>query len=158
MRIKRGCRLNKQNKRPQKQGCQSWALGYSATAASENEEPGSDGMTDKQRQELYAAIDYEESDEVAAGLVPSQDIIKAQISAQLRTGPLSLRRGSAAEDYVIPVMTLRWTSFNVLTTSMPLSPLAECTYTMARRLGTLYPDIIRMRTLQAASRIQQLPS
>jgi len=27
-------------------------------------------MTDKQRQELYAAIDYDESDEVAAGPVP----------------------------------------------------------------------------------------
>jgi len=71
----------------------SWALGYSANT-SENEEPGSDGMTNKQRQELYAAIDC---DEVAAGLVPPRDIMKAQISAHCRTGSLSLRRGSAAE-------------------------------------------------------------
>jgi len=75
---------------PQKQGWISWALGYSATTASENEEPGSDGMTDKQRQGLHAAIDYEESDEVAGGLVLPRDIMKAQISAQLRTGSLSL--------------------------------------------------------------------
>ena len=61
---------------PRKQGWVSWALGYSAPTASENEETGSDALTDKQSQELYAAIDYDESDEVIGGLVLSRDIMK----------------------------------------------------------------------------------
>ena len=132
---------------PQKQGWVSWALCYSATTASEDEEPGSDGMTDKQRQELYAAIDYEEGDEVAAGLVPPRDIMKAQISAQLRTGSLSLRRGSAAEDDVISVI---FDDFNADVIQRPDN--LDATLTLGgmhvhdgTTPGTLYPDIIRMK-------------
>jgi len=122
-------------------------LGYSATTASENEEPGIDGMTDRQRQELYAAIDYEESDEVATGLVPPRDIMKAQISAKLHTGSLSLRRGSAAEDDVISVI---FDDFNADVIQRPDN--LDATLTLGgmhvhdgTTPGTLYPEIIRMK-------------
>ena len=132
---------------PRKQGWVSWALGYSAPTDSENEETGSDGMTDKQRQELYAAIDYDESDEVVGGLVLSRDIIKAQIYAQLRTGSLALRKGSATEGDVISII---FDDFNADVIQRPDN--LDATLTLGgmhvhdgTTPGTLYPEIIRMK-------------
>jgi vacuolar protein sorting-associated protein 13A/C len=114
---------------PQKQGWVSWALGYSPPNASQDEEPGRDGMTDKQRQEPYAAIGYDESNEVAASLVPSRDIMKARIYAQLGTGSLSLCRGPAADDVISAIFDdFNATSSSILATLMPLSPSAGCAF------------------------------
>jgi vacuolar protein sorting-associated protein 13A/C len=135
------------NAPPQKQGWVSWALGYSAPTTSENEDTGSDGMTDKQRQELYAAIDYDESDEVTAGLVLSRDIMKARIYAQLRTGSLALRRGLAAGEDVI---SITFDDFNADIVQRPDN--LDATLTLGgmhvhdgTTPGTLYPEIIRMK-------------
>ena len=121
-------------------------VGYSATIASENEEPRGGGMTNKQRQELYAAVNYEEGDEVAAGLVPPWDIMKAQVLLSF-TGSLSLCGGSAAEQGVISVIfddiNADVTQRLMKTLTSPSSS-AECTYAMARRLA-IYSDIVRMK-------------
>ena len=126
----------------QKQGWMSWALGYSAT-----EEPGSDGMTNKQRQELYVTIDYKESDKLAAGLIPPWDIVRAQISAQLCTGSLSLHRGSAAKDDVISIIFDDFTADVIqcpdnLDATLTLGGMHVHDGTMP---GTLYPDIRHMK-------------
>lgn len=89
----------KNNPKPaqsQKQGWVSWAwsgVAGTANATGQQEEVrGEDGMTDKQRKELYDAIDYDETDDVWAstGGKAGKDTITLQVYAQLRKGSLAI--------------------------------------------------------------------
>lgn len=105
-------------------------------------------MTDKQRRELYAAIDYDEADEVAAGLSPPRELQKARIFAQLRKGSLALRRDSSEKQE--DVISLIFDDFNADIIQRPDNLDATLTLgAMHVHDGTTpetrYPEIIRMK-------------
>ncbi|KAI0361599.1 vacuolar protein sorting-associated protein 13 [Trametes cingulata] len=76
----------------------SWIWGSSASSAGEtgaapsNEEAAFTGeMTEEQRKELYAALDYDEKAAVAESLDTPRDALKARVKAQLNRGSFALK-------------------------------------------------------------------
>ncbi|KAF8311204.1 hypothetical protein DL93DRAFT_2229838 [Clavulina sp. PMI_390] len=136
----------------QSQGWLAWAWGSGNTKPAED--VGADGMTDEQRKELYAAIDYDQGDEIAAGLTPPRDLQRARINAQLRKGSLALRRGLTDrrpdDKSPLDVISVIFDDLNADILQRPDN--IDGTLTLGAMHvfdgttpGTRYPEIIRMK-------------
>ena len=97
MATRRKLEEERKKKQPQKQtSWSSWIWGSSSSSTGEptpsTEEPAFTGeMTEEQRKELYAALDYDEKTALAEALDMPRDALKARVKAQLNRGSFALQ-------------------------------------------------------------------
>ncbi|KAI0639418.1 vacuolar protein sorting-associated protein 13 [Trametes polyzona] len=99
MATRRKLEEERKKQQPQKQNTwSSWIWGSSSTStgsaspAPSNEETAFTGeMTEEQRKELYAALDYDEKAALAESLDTPKDALKARVRAQLNRGSFALK-------------------------------------------------------------------
>ncbi|KAH9898385.1 vacuolar protein sorting-associated protein 13 [Cubamyces lactineus] len=97
MATRRKLEEERKKKQPQKQtSWSSWIWGPSSSSTGEpapsTEESAFTGeMTEEQRKELYAALDYDEKTALAEALDTPRDALKARVKAQLNRGSFALK-------------------------------------------------------------------
>lgn len=148
--------LRKENvgvkKPPQKQTWGQWMWGKKQAAqAEEHHEDGEAGMTDEQRQELYAAIDWDEKKAIAESVDAPREAIKLQLESSLRTGSFTLKRdphGQANE-----VLKLVFDNFQAKALQRTDSFLADLALGGLRVYdgtteGSLFPQIVKVKGVE----------
>ncbi|KAI0669883.1 vacuolar protein sorting-associated protein 13 [Trametes maxima] len=105
MATRRKLEEERKQRQPQKQASwSSWIWGSSSspgdsTAAPSNEELAFTGeMTDEQRKELYAALDYDEKAALVESLDTPKDALKVRVRAQLNRGSFALKTDPHGKD------------------------------------------------------------
>jgi len=141
---------------PQKQSWGQWVWGKKPAAhAEEQHQDGEAGMTDEQRKELYAAIDWDEKKALAESVDAPREAIKLQIESSLRTGSFTLKRdphGQANE-----VLKLVFDNFRAKALQRTDSFLADLALGGLRVYdgtteGTLYPQIVKVKGVEERSK------
>lgn len=88
-------RLEEEKKKTERtqpaQGWTSWIWGSSQKSSSEDEPTFGGPMTEQQRKELYAVLDYDEKAALAEALQAPRDALKARVVAKLNKGSFTLR-------------------------------------------------------------------
>ena len=148
--------LRKENvgvkKPPPKQTWTQWAWGSSKPA--EEEKPDDSAMTDEQRKELYAAIDWDEKKSIADSVDLPRESIKLQVESSLKTGSFTLKRdphGKGTE-----ILSLLFDNFHAKALQRPDSFLADLSLGGMRindgtTEGSLFPQIVNFKDVTAGS-------
>lgn len=139
--------LRKENvgvkKQPQKQSWSSWIWGGGEEDTSEDAQ-----MSEKQRQELYDAIDWDEKKQITEAVDMPREYVKMQVEMSLRTGSFTLKRdphGKATE-----ILRLLFDSFSTKVLQRTDSMLAELSLDGMRLYdgtteGSLFPQIVTVK-------------
>ncbi|KAB2579544.1 putative vacuolar protein sorting-associated protein vps13 protein [Lasiodiplodia theobromae] len=139
--------LRKENvgvkKQPQKQSWSSWIWGGGQEDTSEDAQ-----MSEKQRQELYDAIDWDEKKQITEAVDMPREYVKMQVEMSLRTGSFTLKRdphGKATE-----ILRLLFDSFSTKVLQRTDSMLAELSLDGMRLYdgtteGSLFPQIVTVK-------------
>ena len=148
--------LRKENvgvkKAPPKQTWTQWAFG---TAKKTEEDPAAESaMTDEQRKELYAAIDWDEKKAITESVDLPRESVKLQIESSLRTGSFTLKRdphGKGTE-----ISSLMFDNFQAKALQRPDSFLADLSLGGMRindgtTEGSLFPQIVNFKDATAGS-------
>ena len=147
--------LRKENagvkKQPPKQTWTQWAWGKKP----EDEHKEDDAtMTEEQRKELYAAIDWDEKKAIAESVDLPRETVKLQIESSLRSGSFTLKQdphGKANE-----ILSLMFDNFQAKALQRPDSLLAEVSLGGMRindgtTEGSLFPQIVNFKDPTAGS-------
>ncbi|OJD40388.1 vacuolar protein sorting-associated protein vps13 [Diplodia corticola] len=139
--------LRKENvgvkKQPQKQSWSSWIWGGAEQDSSDDSE-----MSEKQRKELYDAIDWDEKKQITEAVDMPREYVKMQVEMSLRTGSFTLKRdphGKATE-----ILRLLFDSFSTKVLQRTDSMLAELSLDGMRLYdgtteGSLFPQIVTVK-------------
>ncbi|OMP86452.1 Vacuolar protein sorting-associated protein 13 [Diplodia seriata] len=139
--------LRKENvgvkKQPQKQSWSSWIWGGGEQDAADDSE-----MSEKQRKELYDAIDWDEKKQITEAVDMPREYVKMQVEMSLRTGSFTLKRdphGKATE-----ILRLLFDSFSTKVLQRTDSMLAELSLDGMRLYdgtteGSLFPQIVTVK-------------
>jgi vacuolar protein sorting-associated protein 13A/C len=142
--------LRKENasapKQPKKQTWAQWAWGQKPTEDTTETE-----MSEEQRKELYAAIDWDERKALADSIDLPRETVKMQVESSLRTGSFTLKRdphGKANE-----ILKLVFDNFRVKALQRPDSLLADLVLGGFRVYdgtteGTLFPQIVKVKGVE----------
>jgi len=156
--------LRKENvgvKKPaQKQTWGQWVWGAKKPAAEEEHQDEEAGMTDEQRKELYAAIDWDEKKAIAESVDVPRETVKLQIESSLRTGSFTLKRdphGKANE-----VLKLVFDNFQAKALQRPDSFLADLQLGGLRVYdgtteGSLFPQIVKVKGTEERAKDEPEP-
>lgn len=109
-------------KPPPKKTWTQWAWGGSKKADEESKDEETE-MTEEQRKELYAAIDWDEKKALSDSVDLPRESVKLQIESSLRTGSFTLKRdphGEARE-----ILSLMFDNFQAKALQRPDSFLAD---------------------------------
>ena len=148
--------LRKENvgvkKPPQKQTWTQWIWGSGKNA--EQEQSEETAMTDEQRKELYAAIDWDEKKTIAESVDLPRDSIKFQVESSLRTGSFTLKRDPHGEG--TEILSLLFDNFQAKALQRPDSFLADLSLGGMRindgtTEGSLFPQIVNFKDVTARS-------
>ena len=147
--------LRKENvgvkKAPPKQTWTQWVWGSKPA----QEDPADETeMTEEQRKELYAAIDWDEKKTIAESVDLPRDTMKLQVESSLRTGSFTLKRdphGKATE-----ILSLMFDNFQAKALQRPDSFLADLSLGGMRindgtTEGSLFPQIVNFKDVTAGS-------
>ena len=149
--------LRKENagvkKPPPKQTWTQWAFGTGKKAEDEHTDDDS-AMSEEQRKELYAAIDWDEKKAIAESVDLPRESIKLQIESSLRSGSFTLKRdphGKAKE-----ILSLMFDNFQAKALQRPDSFLADISLGGMRindgtTEGSLFPQIVNFKDPTAGS-------
>ena len=149
--------LRKENagvkKPPPKQTWSQWAFGTSKKTEDEHIEDDS-AMTEEQRKELYAAIDWDEKRAIAESVDLPRESVKLQMESSLRSGSFTLKRdphGKANE-----ILSLMFDNFQAKALQRPDSFLADISLGGMRindgtTEGSLFPQIVNFKDPTAGS-------
>ncbi|KAK5086299.1 Vacuolar protein sorting-associated protein 13 [Lithohypha guttulata] len=155
--------LRKENvgvkKQPQKQTWSQWVWGQKP-AQKEEQHDDESSMSDEQRKELYAAIDWDEKKAIAESVDVPRETIKMQVESSLRTGSFTLKRdphGKANE-----VLKLVFDDFQAKALQRPDSMLADLQLGGLRVYdgtteGSLFPQIVKVKGVQERSKDEPEP-
>lgn len=148
-------------KAPAKQSWSSWVWNR---GKQQQEEQHSDDiqMTEEQRKELYAAIDWDEKQEVAEAVDMPKEYIKMQVEMNLRTGSFTLKRDPHGKK--TEILRLLFDGFSTKVLQRTDSLLAELSLEGMRLYdgtteGNLFPQIIKIKdasTVPDDERVQEL--
>ncbi|KAL9100888.1 MAG: hypothetical protein Q9163_003799 [Psora crenata] len=148
--------LRKENigvkKAPPKQTWTQWAFG--AGKKTEEEHGNDSEMTEEQRRELYAAIDWDEKKAIAESVDLPRESVKLQVESSLRTGSFTLKRdphGKGTE-----ILSLMFDNFQAKALQRPDSFLADLSLGGMRindgtTEGSLFPQIVNFKDATAGS-------
>lgn len=146
--------LRKENfgvkKAPQKQTWTQWAWGGGKKAEETPKDDEGTAMTDEQRKELYAAIDWDEKKAITESVDVPRESIKLQIESALRTGSFTLKRdphGKATE-----ILSMMFDNFQAKALQRPDSFLADLSLGGLRindgtTEGSLFPQIVNVEDM-----------
>lgn len=110
-------------KKPQpKKTWTQWAWGGSKKAGEEPKDEETE-MTEEQRKELYAAIDWDEKKALSDSVDLPRESIKLQIESSLRTGSFTLKRDPHGE--ATEILSLMFDNFQAKALQRPDSFLAD---------------------------------
>ena len=149
--------LRKENagvkKPPPKQTWSQWAFGTGKKTEDEHTDDDS-AMTEEQRKELYAAIDWDEKKAIAESVDLPRESVKLQIESSLRSGSFTLKRdphGKANE-----ILSLMFDNFQAKALQRPDSFLADISLGGMRindgtTEGSLFPQIVNFKDPTAGS-------
>lgn len=134
-----------------KQTWSQWAFG---SGKKPEEEPGDTEMSEEQRKELYAAIDWDEKKSITDSVDLPRDSVKLQVESSLRTGSFTLKRdphGKATE-----ILSLMFDNFQAKALQRPDSFLADLSLGGMRindgsTEGSLFPQIVNFKDATAGS-------
>ncbi|KIY52729.1 hypothetical protein FISHEDRAFT_63685 [Fistulina hepatica ATCC 64428] len=134
---------------PQGQTWSGWLWGASTQTDPADEEPAFTGqMTEEQRKELYAAIDYDERAAVAEALQASRTSLKMRIAATLKKGSLALKTDPHGSNENIIYLLSTGMRADVLQrqdnleASVALGGISVFDHTAK---DTLYPEIVQVK-------------
>ena len=142
--------LRKENvgvkKAPQKQTWSQWAFGSGKQAQQQQDEDTE--MSEEQRKELYAAIDWDEKKAITESVDVPKESVKLQVESALRTGGFTLKRdphGKATE-----ILAVSFDNFSAKALQRPDSFLADLSLGGMRiNDGTtedsLFPQIVNFK-------------
>lgn len=138
-----------------KQSWSQWVWGQKPKAQAEEHVDEDTGMTDEQRKELYAAIDWDEKKAIAESVDVPRETIKMQVESSLRTGSFTLKRdphGKANE-----VLKLVFDDFRAKALQRPDSLFADLALGGLRVYdgtteGSLFPQIVKVKGVEERSK------
>ncbi len=142
--------LRKENvgvkKAPATQTWSSWVWSGGKKKADEHSDDSQ--MSEQQRKELYAAIDWDEKKAIAEAVEVPKDAVKLQVEMNLRTGGFTLKRDPHGKK--TEILRLLFDSFSTKVLQRPESILAELSLDGMRLYdgtteNSLYPQIIKVK-------------
>ncbi len=153
--------LRKENvgikKAPQKQTWTQWAWGGGKNTEQTHSEDEGTTMTEEQRKELYAAIDFDEKKAITESVQVPRESIKLQIESSLRTGSFTLKRDPHGES--LEILSMMFDNFQAKALQRPDSFLADVSLGGLRindgtTEGSLFPQIVNVQdmTSEAANK------
>ena len=128
-----------------------WIWGQKQPAQQGQEHETEEGMSEQQRKELYAAIDFDEKKAISDSVDAPRESIKMQIESSLRTGSFTLKRdphGKANE-----VLKLVFDDFQAKALQRPDSFFADLQLGGLRVYdgtteGSLFPQIVKVKGME----------
>ena len=137
-------------KAPPKQTWTQWAWGGGKKTEQTSEESEDTTMTDEQRKELYAAIDWDEKKAITESVDVPRESVKLQLESSLRTGSFTLKRdphGTAIE-----ILSMMFDNFQAKFLQRPDSMLADVSLGGLRindgtTKGSLFPQIVNVKDM-----------
>ncbi|KAL9632336.1 MAG: hypothetical protein Q9204_003838 [Flavoplaca sp. TL-2023a] len=146
--------LRKENvgvkKAPQKQTWTQWAWGGGKKTEETHPEDESTTMTEEQRKELYAAIDFDEKKAITESVDMPRDSIKLQLESSLRTGSFTLKRDPHGK--AVEILSMMFDNFQAKALQRPDSFLADVSLGGLRindgtTEGSLFPQIVNVKDM-----------
>lgn len=146
--------LRKENfgvkKAPQKQTWSQWVWGGGQKAEETHSDDEGTTMTDEQRKELYAAIDFDEKKAITESVEVPRESIKLQLESSLRTGSFTLKRDPHGKS--IEILSLMFDNFQAKALQRPDSFLADVSLGGLRindgtTEGSLFPQIVNVKDM-----------
>ena len=147
--------LRKENagvkKPPPKQSWTQWAWGQKPQ---EEQQDDDSAMTDEQRKELYAAIDWDEKKAIAESVDMPRESVKLQVESSLRSGSFTLKRNP--HDKAKEMLSVMFDNFQAKALQRPDSFLADLSLGGMRindgtTEGSLFPQIVNFKDPSAGS-------
>lgn len=146
--------LRKENfgvkKAPQKQTWTQWAWGGGKKTEETHSEDEGTTMTEEQRKELYAAIDFDEKKAITESVEVPRESIKLQLESSLRTGSFTLKRDPQGKS--IEILSMVFDNFQAKALQRPDSFLADVSLGGLRindgtTEGSLFPQIVNVKDM-----------
>ncbi|CAO1605338.1 Vacuolar protein sorting-associated protein 13 [Xanthoria calcicola] len=146
--------LRKENfgvkKAPQKQTWTQWAWGGGKKTEETHSDEEGTTMTEEQRKELYAAIDFDEKKAITESVQVPRESIKLQLESSLRTGSFTLKRDPHGKS--IEILSLMFDNFQAKALQRPDSFLADVSLGGLRindgtTEGSLFPQIVNVKDM-----------
>ncbi|KAL8726828.1 MAG: hypothetical protein Q9166_006444 [cf. Caloplaca sp. 2 TL-2023] len=146
--------LRKENvgvkKAPQKQTWTQWVWGGGKQAEQTQHEDEGTTMTEEQRKELYAAIDFDEKKAITESVEVPRESVKLQIESSLRTGSFTLKRDPHGR--AIEILSMMFDNFQAKALQRPDSFLADVSLGGLRindgtTEGSLFPQIVNVKDM-----------
>lgn len=127
---------------------QSWTQWAWGSKPQEEQKDNDSSMSDEQRKELYAAIDWDEKKAIAESVELPRESVKLQVESSLRSGSFTLKRdphGKARE-----ILGLMFDNFQAKALQRPDSFLADMSLGGMRindgtTEGSLFPQIVNFK-------------
>ena len=140
------------NAAPAKQTWTQWAFG--AGKKTEEEHADDSAMTEEQRKELYAAIDWDEKKSITESVDLPRESVKLQVESSLRAGSFTLKRdphGKGTE-----ILSLVFDNFQAKALQRPDSFLTDLSLGGMRvddgtTEGSLFPQIVNFKDATSGS-------
>lgn len=158
--------LRKENvgvqKPPQKATWGSYIWGWGSSNKPQEETADDSQMTDKQREELYKAIDFDEKKTIEESVDAPKEAIKLQVDMHLKTGSFTLRRDPHGK--VADIIRLLFDDFSTEFTQRTDSTLLDLSLGGMRLYdgsteGNLFEQMLRVKDappVRGSQRIQEL--
>ncbi|KAL8804321.1 MAG: hypothetical protein Q9223_005969 [Gallowayella weberi] len=146
--------LRKENvgvkKAPQKQTWSQWVWGGGKKAEEPHQEDEGTTMTEEQRKELYAAIDFDEKKAITESVEVPRESVKLQIESALRTGSFTLKRDPHGK--AVEILSMMFDNFQAKALQRPDSFLADVSLGGLRisdgtTEGSLFPQIVNVQDM-----------
>lgn len=146
--------LRKENvgvkKAPPKQTWSQWVWGGGKKAEQTPKEDEGTAMTEEQRKELYAAIDWDEKKAISESVDVPRESVKLQVESSLRTGSFTLKRDPHGK--AIEILSMMFDNFQAKFLQRPDSFLADLSLGGLRindgtTEGSLYPQIVNVEDM-----------
>ncbi|KAL9586008.1 MAG: hypothetical protein Q9203_004021 [Teloschistes exilis] len=146
--------LRKENfgvqKTPQKQTWSQWVWGGGKKTEEAPKEEEGTAMTDEQRKELYAAIDWDEKKAISDSVDAPRESVKLQVESALRTGSFTLKRDPHGK--AVEILSLMFDNFQAKALQRPDSFLADLSLGGLRindgtTEGSLFPQIVNVKDM-----------
>ncbi|KAL8669265.1 MAG: hypothetical protein Q9168_006138 [Polycauliona sp. 1 TL-2023] len=146
--------LRKENfgvkKTPQKQTWTQWAWGGGKKTEETHSEDESTTMSEEQRKELYAAIDFDEKKAITESVEVPRESVKLQIESSLRTGSFTLKRDPHGKS--VEILSLMFDNFQAKALQRPDSFFADVSLGGLRindgtTEGSLFPQIVNVKDM-----------
>ncbi|KAI4169349.1 MAG: hypothetical protein LQ343_005742 [Gyalolechia ehrenbergii] len=146
--------LRKENvgvkKDPPKQTWTQWVWGGGKKAQETPKEGEDASMTEDQRKELYAAIDWDEKKAITESVDLPREAVKLQVESSLRTGSFTLKRDPHGQ--AVEILSMMFDNFQAKFLQRPDSLLADLSLGGLRindgtTEGTLFPQIVNVKDM-----------